>query len=191
MANTEQLAIILEGVPAWNAWRVKYPDAKVDLRDANLREADLTGASLQETDLFDANLMAANLATANLYKADLRGAQLFRANLAGANLTGARLFYAQLMKADLRGANLTWACFRNAKLFRAILTKARLNETLFANTELGEAEGLGDCIHEGWCVVDHRTLEKSWPLPHVFLQGCGMPDRLVGALSAAFGNVGV
>jgi hypothetical protein len=67
-----------------------------DLRDANLRHANLCGAELRVADLRDANLIGADLRDADLRGADLRdanlrGAYLRDADLCGANLCGAEL----------------------------------------------------------------------------------------------------
>ena len=61
---------------------------------ANLRNADLRGADLLYADLRGADLLGADLLYANLRGADLLGANLRNACLSGANLNGA----------DLRGA---------------------------------------------------------------------------------------
>jgi hypothetical protein len=37
-------------------------------------------------------------------------------------------------------------------------------------------------MHHGPCTVDHRTLERSGPLPLAFLRGCGLPDSLIDYL---------
>ncbi len=96
MANEEQLEILKQGVDAWNLWRKKNYDKKVDLsdaelskanlgdanlNDANLRYAKLIGAKLNSTDLSDADLMAAKLSGADLMAADLSGASLIGADL--------------------------------------------------------------------------------------------------------------
>lgn len=56
------------------------------LRGADLYEANLSGANLQDTDLVGADLRLANLAGADLRSADLTGAILFGANLYEADL---------------------------------------------------------------------------------------------------------
>ena len=76
-----------------------------DLRDANLREADLRGSDLH----------GANLSGADLREADLHGANLHGANLRGSDLHGANLHGANLCVADLRGANLCEANLCEAK----------------------------------------------------------------------------
>jgi TIR domain len=38
---------------------------------------------------------------------------------------------------------------------------------------------LEKCDHEGPSIVDHRTLQKSGPLPLSFLRGVGLPDNLI------------
>jgi hypothetical protein len=56
---------------------------KVEI-DADLHEADLSGADLSEANLRGADLSGANLRGADLYEANLRGADLRGANLRGA-----------------------------------------------------------------------------------------------------------
>jgi hypothetical protein len=87
-----------------------------DLRDANLRDANLYGANLRDANLYGADLYGAYLRDANLYGADLRGANLRGANLRGADLYGADLYGADLYGADLYGANLSGANLRDANL---------------------------------------------------------------------------
>ena len=76
--------------------------------------ADLRGA-----DLCQANLHEANLSGADLYQADLRGADLCQANLSGADLSGADLYQADLRGANLHEANLYQANLRGADLHEA------------------------------------------------------------------------
>jgi len=75
-----------------------------NLRDADLRGADLCGANLRDADLRGADLCGANLRDADLRGADLRGADLCGANLRDADLRDADLRGANLRDADLRGA---------------------------------------------------------------------------------------
>jgi hypothetical protein len=42
--------------------------------------------------------------------------------------------------------------------------------------------GLETCLHHGPCYIDHRTIEKSGPLPIRFLRGVGLPERLIDHL---------
>src|SRR3954452_7113068 len=41
------------------------------------------------------------------------------------------------------------------------------------------AKGLDQCRHFGPSIIDHQTLQKSGPLPPVFLRGVGLPDNLI------------
>jgi TIR domain/Pentapeptide repeats (8 copies) len=86
MANPEHLAILRQGVKAWNASREKDLGTIPDLSEANLAKADLSGADLRG---------------ANLTRADLFLANLIRVNLEGADLTGARLWYTIFVGVDL------------------------------------------------------------------------------------------
>jgi hypothetical protein len=84
---------------------------RLDLRAADLRNANLHGASLEWADLSDAHLEGALLAGARLEGADLRHARLEGAHLAGAKLKRANLADAHLEGADLGGADLKEALY--------------------------------------------------------------------------------
>jgi hypothetical protein len=88
--ETEKLQEILAAHKTW-----LEPGEEKGKR-ANLREADLRGADLGGADLREADLRGADLGGANLRRADLGGANLRRANLRGA---------------DLREANTDFACW--------------------------------------------------------------------------------
>ncbi len=96
MADKTQLAVLREGVAAWNAWRATHKDTRPELSHASLCGLDLINVDFSEADLSHA---------------DLRGAVLTDATLAGANLEGANCFRAVLAGADLNGANLLGAKF--------------------------------------------------------------------------------
>jgi hypothetical protein len=102
-----------------------------------------------------------------LFKADLSGAYLIEANLGGAGLSGALLGRANLFRTNLTGANLSGA---------------NLSETVFGNVNLTSVIGLETCEHGGPSIIDHRTLERSGPLPLSFLRGVGLPDNWIESL---------
>ena len=56
MADNNQIAILSQGVEAWNKWREDNPDALIDLNNAKLMHMNLENANLAETDLKEANL---------------------------------------------------------------------------------------------------------------------------------------
>jgi uncharacterized protein YjbI with pentapeptide repeats len=87
MANEEHLAILMQGVGAWNKWREHSPFLRAHLRGADLHRADLSGA-----DLIRADLRGADLSWAHLREADLTGTHLGGADLSGADLRLATRF---------------------------------------------------------------------------------------------------
>jgi Pentapeptide repeats (8 copies) len=143
MANDEHVALLKQGVDAWNAWRDENPNIRPDLREENLRWAYLRRANLRRADLWQAGLRGANLSRADLRGANLRGANLRRANLRRANLEEAKL-----RRADLRGADLTRADLRDALLSRAHLLNVNLTEADLRGASL-EAATLVDTDFTG------------------------------------------
>jgi TIR domain/Pentapeptide repeats (8 copies) len=164
MANDEHVAMLKNGVDAWNKWRSKslaeHPDLAASLSKAyrfrsadliaaylvaaDLTPADLTGADLTGADLIRANLAKACLRNANLVEADLSSAYLVGANLAEADLFRAHLHGAKLIGADLTGANLVHANLAEANLAganlsRAILPAANLTDANLTGANLTEA----------------------------------------------------
>jgi len=87
-----------------------------------------------------------------------------------------------LSGADLEDAHLSGENLRGANLSDTNLTETSLFETVFSDADLSRAIGLETCLHYGPCTVDHRTLQKSGPLPLVFLRGVGLPDNLIDYL---------
>jgi hypothetical protein len=130
MANDEHVALLKQGVAAWDAWRKANPYIPPDfsgafLSGAFLSEANLRGADLSGANLWRAILVGAKLFSANLAVADLRWAYLSGADLRGADLSGADLSGAQLVDTDLTGADLTGCHIFGISAWRLKLEKAK------------------------------------------------------------------
>ncbi|HEY9637289.1 MAG TPA: pentapeptide repeat-containing protein [Coleofasciculaceae cyanobacterium] len=164
MANDEHLALLRQGVDAWNEWKANNPDirpnlsfatgkgitikgaklsgvdlSRADLSRADLSRADLIGAKFSEANLREAYLSAAELIAADLSSADLSSADLISANLIGAKLNGTYLAGADLSKANLSGADLIGARLIGAKLSGANLSGANLSGANLSGAYLREA----------------------------------------------------
>jgi uncharacterized protein YjbI with pentapeptide repeats len=131
---------------------------------ANLREADLRGA-----DLIRANLIRANLREADLRGADLIRANLIRANLREANLRGANLIRADLSDADLSDADLSDADLRGADLIGADLHGADLRTAHIADAKMDEPicridfGGWSICIRATYTTIGCKTYpNEEW-----------------------------
>ena len=117
--NPEHCQLIRGGVDAIRAWRAANPNVRLDLSGADLR---------------DANLRRADLHRAYLNGADLRSADLYRADLTGADLSGADLRGADLHLADLRDAELNSTDLSGAKSILAIGPGGSREDMLYAVT---------------------------------------------------------
>jgi uncharacterized protein YjbI with pentapeptide repeats len=140
MANPEHLAILKQGVEAWNKWREENPGETPDLQEADLRSADLQGANLSSANLQGADLLYANLQGANLRLTDFQGAVLMGANLQKADLRSADLQKARMSLADLQGADLSHANLQRAVLLLADLQKARMSLADLQGADLSGAD---------------------------------------------------
>jgi uncharacterized protein YjbI with pentapeptide repeats len=143
MAKPEHLAILRQGVPAWEEWLEHKANFVADFKAANLGGLDLSGIDLR----------GANLSHADLVNTNLSGAQVNRANLRSSRLAGARLTNADLSKADLDGAQLSpvrpdstvleegldGIDASGAKLIEANLTGANLVKINLTNSDLRQA----------------------------------------------------
>jgi uncharacterized protein YjbI with pentapeptide repeats len=114
-----------------------------NLREANLIHADLAYADLRNADLKDANLINANLAYADLRNADLKEANLRKVNLNNVNLREANLYGANLSYADLNNSALNNADLREANLYRAFCYYTNLCGADLRNADLSYADMYG------------------------------------------------
>jgi len=145
MANSEHVALVRRGAEAIREWRRENPRKRLDLSEASLVKADLSGARLMwadlaKADLSGADLSGANLAGAELSEANLSRADLNHADLSAADLRDADLFYADLSSANLSEANLSWANLIAADLSGAGLSGANL---IAANLSGADLSGAG------------------------------------------------
>ena len=111
-----------------------------NLSDAQLKNADLSGADLRHSNFSGADLFSANLSGADLRGADFSNSTLNAANLQNTKLEGAIFFNAKLAHANLNNsyanktdftcANLSGARLKNVDFFKSSLKGSRLNKAL-------------------------------------------------------------
>ena len=132
---------------------------RLDLRGANLSEAQILDADLSKamfhhanlsnvhfagTDLTGALFRNADLSKAWLYEAKFTGADLSSANLSGAMLqsaemAGMNVFNISLCGANLGQANLSKSTLQYAKIANAFLNHANLSGASFLRSDLSQA----------------------------------------------------
>jgi len=201
MANPEHLALLIQGVEAWNTWRKEHPDITPDLSAANLIGANLRGADLRQAHLSEAYPMGADLREANLFGADLNEADLceaglHRANLMEAGLRGAVLAGAHLTEADLLDAKLSQAHLSGADLRAANLTGADLREAVLSWADLTRADltlanlsGAG--LRQGWLSGAnlHKANLSGADLRWALLNGADLGQADLGQANLNKGNL--
>lgn len=103
--DVSQLALLTQGVPAWNAWRQANPNVPICLAGASLSKKNLSGVDLSHADLREADFLGADLSNAILNDADMSKAMLKDANLTEANLCRTTITGANFWLANLTDAN--------------------------------------------------------------------------------------
>lgn len=124
----------------------------------DLREVDLSGATLR-----DASFKRADLSGALLTGADARRAKFVSATMHEVDLDQARLIRADLTKADLTGASLRQADLTSARLFRADLTKADLTGARLAEADLLKAVLAGATWIDGKTICSAESIGQCHP----------------------------
>ncbi|MFA4904300.1 MAG: pentapeptide repeat-containing protein [Desulfobaccales bacterium] len=133
-------------------YRQKEEKGRLDLRNTDLRGADLTVAHLE-----GANLVKAHLEDADLQEAHLEGADLTVAHLEGANLWKTHLEGANLWFAHLEGADLWEAHLEGADLKVGFLEGTDLLETHLEGADLRGAMGLTP-EQLAQAIIDEKTI---------------------------------
>ena len=110
-----------EGVNLSNGFFHHTNFSGLNLKRADLRNSQLSGAILEGVDLSGAILIEADLYNAVLSKANLRGVKACKASFNSADLSGADLQDAELEGANLLAAKLVQANFTNTKPWKSFL----------------------------------------------------------------------
>jgi hypothetical protein len=164
MANEEHVAILRQGVEAWNTWRQENQKIIPDLSSTDLRGKDLRRVNFARTDLHAAILARANLSEGILIMANLR-----MANLIEADLHGTDLIEADLHRANLRKAFLARSILSGAKLVRANLRGAFLRHALLVETDFSEADLTGCHVYgiSAWDLTLHGAKQHDLVITNV------------------------
>ena len=173
--------IINEKPPRPNPWIINGCEIKpktvcpnvdlrfADLAQANLSGADLRGAKLSRADLRGANLIRADLSGADLEAADMRIGLLKYTKFVGANLRSANLEFARAMQADMSYADLTASNFEAAKIYRIQMVGTKIINANFQEAKLYQAN-LSHAIMKGtkitFAIFQDAYMEGCIGCPH-------------------------
>lgn len=124
MADIDFLALIEQGVDAWNQWRLAHPNERPNLSQSYLYGQTLAGFNLSGVDFERACLIGADLTSANLSGARLVSVYASSSRFTQANLTGADLSQGSFPEADFSGADLSAANVQAAEFAGATFTGA-------------------------------------------------------------------
>jgi uncharacterized protein YjbI with pentapeptide repeats len=166
---------------------VSFAGAHLDKVDAT--RSILARSNLREADLSGASLTDADLEGASLSRANLEGARLNMANLKGADLSGATLRGADLWEANLKGCNLKDADLRGgdlsqAELEGAILWRADLQDAVLSGAQLKETH-LERANLSGASGLTWEQGEDAYTDENTILPDYLLPEEVRAQLSAA------
>lgn len=111
-------------------------DYRLDLRGADLREAQILNADLSGAFFHHSDLSGTYVAGADLTEAFFAGADLSRARFLDVRFTGAHLSWADLSGAMLQDAEMVKMSFDNANLSGANLIRANLSGSILQGAKL-------------------------------------------------------
>jgi uncharacterized protein YjbI with pentapeptide repeats len=115
---------------------------------------------------------------------DLRSANLSGPTSAGRTSAGSPISAGPtsatpISATNLSGANLSRADLSGANLLECNFGAAEFEQTVLSDIDLSRCTGLELSGHRGPSSIDVRTLQRSGPLPLVFLRGVGLPQTLI------------
>lgn len=174
MSNPQHLAILKQGLKAWNEWRQENPDVEPDLKGAVINW-DLSGVDLSRCDLTGAGFYETDVISANLRNAKLMNSEFFWVDLTESDLTGVDLSYAALSEMD--------------SLDRADFSHAKFSFSRLQGVDLSKVRGLDKVRHEGPSSIDIDTVYLSkGNISEVFLRGAGVPDDFIRHMKSLVGH---
>jgi uncharacterized protein YjbI with pentapeptide repeats len=103
MANEEHLKILKQGVKVWNRWREEHPEIRPIIDRIDLTVSDLVGVNLSGANLIRTTLSFSQMRNANLRRADLSAAVFISADLSHANLSDTKLIWTVFNHSSLDG----------------------------------------------------------------------------------------
>lgn len=192
MADSDHIDILLQGLDAWNNWRMQNPQIKPDIskidssnfftlwalksirmtsRRLNFSEVNMSEVRFAAVDGLIFDFTHANLSKADLTQANLRWADLINADLTRAQIRNADLFSAKLINANLIDANLSHAILIDAALDNANLRFANLNNSDFSFASLCGADLSGANLIganfkranlQGSIINEETRIEAKW-----------------------------
>jgi len=133
-----------------------------NLKNAELFEGYLRGASLAGANFQAANLRSANLRFANLKNAHLVGAYLSNAQCQLAEFSAANAQRTFFNNASLNGANFSFTDLSGADLRGSVLNNANFTDVLLENTRVDRADWFEQL--EEWEVKGLETIRSNYTI---------------------------
>jgi BTB/POZ domain-containing protein KCTD9 len=128
---------IMESVAAQPKTLLQLP--RKDFNLADLRDADLSGVTVQQSRFNAVDLRDANFSGSDLSGSSFRMCELRDASFAGANLSGATFVWCELRDATFTSAILNQTHFERCEMRDTSFDYLTLNATVFNHTSLRDA----------------------------------------------------
>ena len=152
----------------------RIPLAGYDFSNANIVDANLTGADLTNTRFVGVDLAGASLATADLSGAIFFFSKLIGADLSNTDLTGTQFIHVNLTDTNLIGANLTGVYLSETKIWDAVLFYGYSQTSVQYPLTLNHVQSIADLLTSTGEIKD--SYKDSKDAPRFYFRGerqCG------------------
>jgi hypothetical protein len=177
MANLAHVAMLKEGVAAWNAWR-----------ETTYERPDLSGVLIDYDSLDNYDLRSADLSGATLRVVSLRFTFCDDCSFENASLDDVFFSGVTLKRCNFKSSLIGFTAFHSCDLDECDFTDATLIRNTFTDAPLRTVRGLNALRGSRNNSIGIDTFFDSGGLPESFLRSSGVPEEFIQYAASLVGK---